>query len=64
MARFDRNPQPGAPGWVKVLLIVALALIVVVVISLLLGVRHGPGRHGAGPSWSPADVSVHQVQRV
>jgi hypothetical protein len=46
---------PGTPRWVKVLAIVAVALIALVVVLLLVGGNHGPGRHlesngGAGHS--------------
>jgi hypothetical protein len=36
---------PGTPRWVKVFGIIALVLILVFVISLLTGARHGPGMH-------------------
>ena len=35
----------GTPRWVKVFGLIALALIVLFVISLAAGVRHGPGLH-------------------
>jgi len=35
----------GPPRWVKVSGIIALALIVLVLIALLAGGNHGPGRH-------------------
>jgi hypothetical protein len=35
----------GTPRWVKVFGIIALVLVLVFVISLLAGVRHGPGMH-------------------
>ena len=40
----DRGPT-GPPRWVKVSGIIALALIVLVLIALLAGGNHGPGRH-------------------
>jgi ABC-type transporter Mla subunit MlaD len=35
----------GTPRWVKVFGIIALVLVLLFVISLLVGVRHGPGLH-------------------
>jgi len=35
----------GTPRWVKVFGIIALVLVLLFVISLLAGVRHGPGLH-------------------
>ena len=38
---------PGLPRWVKLLALgVVIALIVLVVVMLLVGGEHGPGRHG------------------
>jgi hypothetical protein len=34
------------PAWVKVFAIIAVILLVAFVVSLLLGVEHGPGGHG------------------
>jgi len=49
MAQTPRDPGPGSargtPRWVKVFGIIALVLVLVFVISLLAGVRHGPGLH-------------------
>ena len=40
------SPQPaGMPTWAKVFLIVLVVVILAFVISLLAGVRHGPGLH-------------------
>jgi hypothetical protein len=43
--RADRGPAAGPPRWVKVFGIITLALIVLVLIVLLAGGNHGPGRH-------------------
>jgi hypothetical protein len=43
--RADRGPTAGPPRWVKVFGIITLALIVLVLIVLLAGGNHGPGRH-------------------
>jgi hypothetical protein len=57
----------GTPRWVKVFGIVALILILVFVISLLAGVRHGPGMHtpsgGAGGYTGYSSVIEHGEQR-
>jgi hypothetical protein len=43
--RADRGPIAGAPRWVKVSGIIALAIVLLVLILLLAGGDHGPGRH-------------------
>ena len=49
MAQSPREPghesTRGTPRWVKVFGIIAFVLVVLFVISLLDGVRHGPGMH-------------------
>ena len=42
----NRDAPPATPRWVKIFGIVALVLIVIVVLAMLLGGNHGPGRHG------------------
>lgn len=37
---------PPTPRWVKVSMILIVALIVLVVVLMLAGGSHGPGRHG------------------
>lgn len=50
----DVNPNDsvsasvGMPRWVKVLGILGLVLLLFLLITLLLGVDHGPGMHGMG----------------
>jgi hypothetical protein len=41
----DTGAGPGIPRWVKVFGIIVLVLVLLFVISLLAGVRHGPGLH-------------------
>jgi hypothetical protein len=54
----DRGSPPGIPRWLKVSGIIVVVLIVLVVgISFIAGVEHGPGQfgpgqHGPGPSGS------------
>jgi len=50
-----KDPDAGMPRWVKVSLIVGLALVLLFVLAQVTGLagdhgpgRHGPGRHGAG----------------
>ena len=46
----------GTPRWVKVFGIIILVLVLLFVISLLAGVRHGPGLHtpsGYSGSYTP-----------
>ena len=45
----DRGPTAGPPRWVKVSGTIALALVVLVLIVLLAGGNHGPGRHQSSP---------------
>jgi hypothetical protein len=56
----------GTPRWVKAFGIIALVLVVLFVISLLAGVRHGPGMHtpsgDAGGYWRHFIVADHAGQ--
>jgi hypothetical protein len=59
----DRGPTAGPPRWVKVSGIITLALIVLVLIVLLAGGNHGPGRHqsarGYGGQLPSVVTAVH-----
>ncbi len=49
MAEPSPSAHPGLPRWVKVSGIIAIALILlVIVIMLVSGGEHGPGRHQPG----------------
>ena len=56
----------GTPRWVKVFGIIAIVLVLLFVISLLVGVRHGPGLHtpsgDAGSYTRHASVTERSVQ--
>ncbi len=55
-ARREVGPSPGMPRWVKILLVVGLVVALAFLISSLVGVEHGPGRHvpsEGGESHSP-----------
>ncbi len=58
----------GTPRWVKVFGIIALVLVLLFVISLLAGVRHGPGLHtpsgDAGGYTQHASVTERSVQQL
>ena len=61
----DREPVPasdGMPTWVKVFAAVAVVAAAVVLIALVSGSGHGPGRHtqhGAGEVALPAASTLH-----
>lgn len=52
---------PPRPGWVKVLLVAVVVLIVVVVVTTLLGVEHGPSRHGSTELHGAGSAAAHVV---
>lgn len=56
----DPPPYPGAPRWVKVSGIIAIALVLLVIVVVFTGVGgpHGPGRHL--PSSSDTETGEQQ----
>jgi len=69
MAQIPREPgheSPSIPRWVKVFGIIALVVVLLFVISLLAGVRHGPGLHtpsgDAGGDTRAFSVAEHTEQ--
>jgi hypothetical protein len=59
----ERGPTAGPPRWVKISGIIALALVLLLLVVLLAGGNHGPGRHQSsrghgGPQPSVA-TAVH-----
>ena len=53
----DDDQPPGVPSWLKYLLaaLVAVALLAVLVM-VVAGGDHGPGRHSGGQNSAPADA--------
>jgi hypothetical protein len=56
----------GTPRWVKVAGVIALVVLVMLVVALLSGGKHGPGRHvdtGPRPSlaFAASSVADHRV---
>jgi hypothetical protein len=44
--KADGTQPPSTPGWVKAFAVVAgLVLVILVLVMLLTGGQHGPGRH-------------------
>lgn len=46
------EPPPGVPRWVKVCGFIVVTVLLVLLVAMLAGGSHGPGRHqsgGAGP---------------
>jgi hypothetical protein len=51
------NASPGMPRWVKAMAIIALAVAAtLVVVMLLVGGDHGPGRHTPGADTSSTEM--------
>jgi hypothetical protein len=61
---LGRSSTSGIPRWVRVFGIIALVLVLLFVISLLAGVRHGPGLHtpsgDAGGHTPSSSVTYHR----
>ena len=59
----ERGPTAGPPRWVKVSGIIALALVLLLLVVLLAGGNHGPGRHqssrGHGGPLPSVATAVH-----
>ena len=57
-ATEDAASPGGMPRWVKVFLIIGLALVLLLVIGKVTGVggNHGPGRHSGGNDTPPSVV--------
>lgn len=57
----DRAQPTRLPRWVKVFLIVAVALVLLAVgVALVVGGEHGPGRHQAQSTTIGAPLPTHQ----
>jgi hypothetical protein len=55
--RSPRTKAPATPRWVKLSVIIAIAVVVVVVVAALLtGGEHGPSRH-LPEGLHPADIA-------
>ena len=55
----DRGSTTGTPRWAKISGIIALVVALVVVIMLLMGGNHRPGRHAlSGDAGGPAPAST------
>ncbi len=61
----DSRSTPGMPHWVKVFVIVGLALALLFVVAMVAGVGgdHGPGRHGPGRHGFGGDTPSSLVHR-
>ena len=65
--RRDAGPAPGGPPpmprWVKAFIAAVLILVVLFLVSMLLGVEHGPGRHATGGGSVAAVAPVQEAGR-
>ena len=52
------DQPPGVPNWVKISAIVVAILVVAVIVAMLLGGNHGPGRHMSAPFASAAPLEA------
>ena len=59
----DPGPSAGPPRWVKVSSIIALALVLFLLILLLAGGNHGPGRHQSSRGYGGQLPSVATAAR-
>ena len=41
----DEQQRPGTPIWVKLLILVLVVFAIALVVALMAGGEHGPGRH-------------------
>jgi hypothetical protein len=59
----DPGSPMGMPRWVKAFVIVGLVIVLLVVVTLLLGIKHGPGRHTL-PSRASSAVASQSTQAL
>lgn len=58
-SRSTDDAYPGLPRWVKWTLVVILVLVtILVVVRLVGGGNHGPGRHMSAPAPAASDTAV------
>ena len=64
--RRDTGAGPGMPRWVKVFLLVSLAVALLYAVASVTGVGgdHGPGRHGGGGGTSAVNEAVDHKSPV
>lgn len=55
-----RDPPPGTPRWVKVFGLFALVVLILFIVVLLVGGgKHGPGRHSRDDHTGPPPGVTH-----
>jgi len=59
-AGASADAPAGIPRWVKVFAVVGLVIIVLLVVAMLVGGNHGPGRHSGGEAAPTMPVSATQ----